>query len=69
QLLNALINEDDINSVFARARAAGVLPYGSFGELYWESQQDEMVPLAEQIRSERKENHSIELNIEFADIT
>lgn len=33
QLLNALINEDDINSVFARARAAGVLPYGSFGEL------------------------------------
>ncbi|BFI52783.1 exodeoxyribonuclease V subunit gamma [Yersinia pseudotuberculosis] len=69
QLLNALIDEDDINSVFARARAAGVLPYGSFGELYWESQQDEMVPLAEQIRSERKENHSIELNIEFADIT
>lgn len=69
QLLNALINEDDITSVFARARAAGVLPYGSFGELYWESQQDEMVPLAEQIRSERKENHSIELNIEFADIT
>ncbi|AHK18208.1 exonuclease V subunit gamma [Yersinia similis] len=69
QLLNALIDEDDINRVFARARAAGVLPYGSFGELYWESQQDEMVPLAEQIRSERKENHSIELNIEFADTT
>ena len=69
QLLNALIDEGDINSVFARARAAGTLPYGSFGELYWESQQEEMVPLAEQIRSERLEYHSIELNIELGDIT
>ncbi|MFA3780145.1 exodeoxyribonuclease V subunit gamma [Yersinia sp. 1652 StPb PI] len=69
QLLNALIDEGDINSVFTRARAAGSLPYGSFGELYWESQQEEMVPLAEQIRSERLEHHSIELNIELGDIT
>ncbi|CNK15502.1 exonuclease V subunit gamma [Yersinia aldovae] len=69
QLLNVLIDEGDINTVFTRARAAGSLPYGSFGELYWESQQEEMVPLAEQIRAERKENHSIELNIEFGAIT
>ncbi|AJJ61351.1 exodeoxyribonuclease V subunit gamma [Yersinia aldovae] len=69
QLLNVLIDEGDINTVFTRARAAGSLPYGSFGELYWESQQEEMVPLAEQIRAERKENHSIELNIEFGATT
>ncbi|EPV3120424.1 exodeoxyribonuclease V subunit gamma, partial [Yersinia enterocolitica] len=69
QLLNALIEESDINTVFTRARAAGNLPYGSFGELYWESQQEEMLPLAEQIRTERKESHSIELNIESGDTT
>lgn len=69
QLLNALIEESDINTVFTRARAAGNLPYGSFGELYWENQQEEMLPLAEQIRTERKESHSIELNIESGDTT
>ncbi|EEQ07420.1 Exodeoxyribonuclease V gamma chain [Yersinia bercovieri ATCC 43970] len=69
QLLNALIDDGDISTVFTRARAAGSLPYGAFGELYWESQQEEMVPLAEQIRTERKESHSIELNIEFGDTT
>ncbi|WP_145530915.1 exodeoxyribonuclease V subunit gamma [Yersinia kristensenii] len=69
QLLNALIEESDINTVFSRARAAGNLPYGSFGELYWESQKEEMVPLAEQIRAERKESYSIELNVEFGNTT
>lgn len=69
QLLNALIEDSDITTVFSRARAAGNLPYGSFGELYWESQQEEMVPLAQQIRGERTESRSIELNIELGDTT
>ncbi|MFI0488689.1 MAG: exodeoxyribonuclease V subunit gamma [Yersinia sp. (in: enterobacteria)] len=69
QLLNVLIDKGDINTVFNRAKAAGSLPYGSFGELYWENQREEMLPLAEQIRAERRENNSIELHVEVGDIT
>ncbi|ENA1755535.1 exodeoxyribonuclease V subunit gamma [Yersinia ruckeri] len=69
QLLNALIDDGDANKVFARARASGELPFGAFGEIYWQGQVEEMALLAEQIRNEQGDADSLELNIVLENIT
>lgn len=74
QLLNALIEGQDCEQLFARIRASGGLPYGSFGEIYWQKQLEDMSELAERVRSERHEHHnpelmgSLELNISLGEI-
>ncbi|CAI0932084.1 exodeoxyribonuclease V subunit gamma [Serratia entomophila] len=65
QLLNTLIDGEDPARLFQRVRAAGGLPFGAFGEIYWQKQQEEMTELAEQVRAERSEGHSLELDIEI----
>ncbi|MFM0808853.1 hypothetical protein, partial [Klebsiella pneumoniae] len=67
-LLNTLIDGDDPERLFQRVRAAGGLPYGAFGEIYWHKQQEEMSELAEQVRAERAESHSLELDIDIAGV-
>ncbi|KGA35836.1 exonuclease V subunit gamma [Pectobacterium brasiliense] len=52
ELLNTLINEGDTEKLYRRARAAGGLPYGAFGEIYWQEQQQEMAQLAARVRDE-----------------
>ena len=68
QLLNALIEEEDTQRLFHHHRAAGVLPYGAFGELFWQTQQEEMAPLAEQVRELRDESRSVEIDLTIADV-
>ncbi|MBJ7221932.1 MULTISPECIES: exodeoxyribonuclease V subunit gamma [unclassified Brenneria] len=52
ELLNTLIAQGDPERLYRRIRAAGGLPYGAFGELYWQAQQQEMSGLAERICAE-----------------
>jgi exodeoxyribonuclease V gamma subunit len=66
QLLNTLIAQQDTTRLFQRVRASGGLPYGAFGEIYWQTQQQEMNPLAQRVRDERQESHSLELDVEIA---
>jgi exodeoxyribonuclease V gamma subunit len=68
QLLNALIEEEDTQRLFNHHRAAGVLPYGAFGELFWQTQQEEMAPLAEQVRELRDESRSVEIDLTVAGV-
>ena len=68
QLLNALIEEEDTQRLFNHHRAAGVLPYGAFGELFWQTQQEEMAPLAEQVRALRAASHSVEIDLTVAGV-
>ncbi|MCW2483429.1 exodeoxyribonuclease V subunit gamma, partial [Candidatus Symbiopectobacterium sp. NZEC135] len=53
QLLNTLIAQEDADELLHRARAAGELPYGAFGELYWQKQRQEMQALADSVSAER----------------
>ena len=68
QLLNTLIEEQDPAQLFTRVRASGGLPYGPFGEIYWQKQLEEMTELAESVRSERQEYGSVELDLSVGDI-
>ncbi|MBU3894547.1 exodeoxyribonuclease V subunit gamma [Serratia rubidaea] len=68
QLLNALIDGDDAAKLYQRIRASGGLPYGAFGEIYWQKQQEEMQDLAAQVREERKTSGSLELDIDVAGV-
>jgi len=68
QLLNTLIEEQDPAQLFTRVRASGGLPYGSFGEIYWQKQLEEMTELADSVRSERQEYGSVELDLSVGDI-
>jgi exodeoxyribonuclease V gamma subunit len=52
--------------LYQRVRASGGLPYGAFGEIYWQKQQEEMAELAERVREQRQENGSLELDIDVA---
>lgn len=66
QLLNTLIEGEDAGKLYQRVRASGGLPYGAFGEIYWQKQQEEMAELAERVREQRQENGSLELDIDVA---
>ncbi|MFI8417463.1 exodeoxyribonuclease V subunit gamma [Serratia sp. NPDC078593] len=68
QLLNALIEGEDAKRLYQRVRASGGLPYGAFGEIYWQKQQEEMAELAARVREEQQESSSLELDLDVAGV-
>lgn len=69
QLLNSLINEQDTQQLFRQIQASGGLPFGAFGELYWQQQVKDLTQLATKIRSELHSHQSMELDLVVGDIT
>ncbi|HBH8986929.1 TPA: exodeoxyribonuclease V subunit gamma [Escherichia coli] len=63
QLLNALVEQDDADRLFRRFRAAGDLPYGAFGEIFWETQCQEMQQLADRVIARRQPGQSMEIDL------
>ncbi|EJE3858153.1 exodeoxyribonuclease V subunit gamma [Escherichia coli] len=63
QLLNALVDQDDAERLFRRFRAAGDLPYGAFGEIFWETQCREMQQLADRVIACRQPGQSMEIDL------
>ncbi|EYD98089.1 exodeoxyribonuclease V, gamma subunit [Escherichia coli 1-110-08_S4_C2] len=63
QLLNALVEQDDAERLFRRFRAAGGLPYGAFGEIFWETQCQEMQQLADRVIACRQPGQSMEIDL------
>ncbi len=74
RLLNSLIEEGDVENEFSRIKAAGGLPFGAFGEIFWQKRLQEMTELAEKVRSEKiewngelsKEGNEIQSSMELA---
>ncbi|WP_369789841.1 exodeoxyribonuclease V subunit gamma [Rouxiella sp. WC2420] len=67
QLLNSLIEEQDPAILFSHTKASGGLPYGSFGEIFWNKQCEDMAELAAIVREERADSSSIELGLTLQD--
>ncbi|WP_247189171.1 exodeoxyribonuclease V subunit gamma [Escherichia coli] len=63
QLLNALVEQDDAERLFRRFRAAGDLPYGAFGEIFWETQCQEMQQLADRVIACSQPGQSMEIDL------
>ena len=63
QLLNALVEQDDAERLFRRFRAAGDLPYGAFGEIFWETQCQEMQQLADRVIACRQPGQSMAIDL------
>lgn len=63
QLLNTLVNGEDPQQLYARHRAAGNLPYGAFGELFWQSQTEEMQEVAAEVSEQRLPAENLEVNL------
>ncbi|EGI6721852.1 exodeoxyribonuclease V subunit gamma [Escherichia coli] len=63
QLLNALVEQDDAERLFRRFRAAGDLPYGAFGEIFWETQCQEMQQLADRVIACLQPGQSMEIDL------
>ncbi len=68
QLLNTLVNGDDPAQLYARHRAAGNLPYGAFGEIFWQSQTEEMQEVAAEVSGQRQPAESWEINLKLGDV-
>lgn len=49
KLVSCIIQKKSIEVLFQESYAAGILPYGSFGKIYWNSQYEQMNNLASQI--------------------
>lgn len=49
KLVSCIIQKKDVEVLYQESYAAGMLPYGSFGRLYWSSQYEQMSTLANQI--------------------
>lgn len=69
QLLNSLVEGGEPESEFIRLKAAGILPYGAFGEIYWQQQYLEMQTLANKIRLEKAAHQSLELIVDTGETT
>ncbi|MEM6162136.1 exodeoxyribonuclease V subunit gamma [Erwinia sp. P6884] len=67
-LLNTLIEGEPSEPLYARQRAAGNLPYGAYGELFWQEQLDEMTGLADRVREQRRDSASREINFSVGGI-
>ncbi|EII4913173.1 exodeoxyribonuclease V subunit gamma [Escherichia coli] len=63
QLLNVLVEQDDAERLFRRFQAAGDLPYGAFGEIFWETQCQEMQQLADRVIACRQPGQSMEIDL------
>lgn len=61
-LLNRLIAGDNRDHIYQRVRAAGTLPFGAFGEIFWQKQYQEMESLADRVRDQRQLSHSMEVD-------
>lgn len=69
ELLNALVEGEDTQRLYALHRAAGNLPYGAFGELFWQAQQEEMQEVAAAVVEQRSEGESWEVSLPLDGVT
>ena len=69
QLLNALVEGEDTQRLYAHHRAAGNLPYGAFGELFWQAQREEMQEVAAEVVTQRSEGESWEVNLQLEQVS
>ncbi|UDG79502.1 RecBCD enzyme subunit RecC [Candidatus Ecksteinia adelgidicola] len=67
QLLNALIEEKNSKLLFQHMHSAGKLPFGFFGEIFWEKQEQEMMELSKKIRLNRSLSKTLEVDIKIDD--
>jgi len=69
QLLNALVEGEDTQRLYTYHRAAGNLPYGAFGELFWQAQRDEMQEVAAEVVTQRSDGESWEVNLQLEQVS
>lgn len=68
-LLNQLVNQQPIDRQFTRLRASGALPYGAFGEWFWQQQQQDMQELAERVIAEKQTVDNLEFSLSLGSVT
>ncbi|SNC58297.1 exodeoxyribonuclease V subunit gamma [Sodalis endosymbiont of Henestaris halophilus] len=69
KLVNTIINGESTQRLFCQVLAAGLLPYGVFGELYWAKQYKEMQELSEKvIIRQLPKTHSLEIDLMLGNI-
>lgn len=66
RLLTMLIKEEDEQAYFQQLKSAGKLPYGAYGELFWQQQCETLLPIAQQVQAQGPlgESQSFTLNID-----
>ncbi|MSE15715.1 exodeoxyribonuclease V subunit gamma, partial [Pantoea agglomerans] len=69
QMLNALVEGEDTQRLYAHHRAAGNLPYGAFGELFWQAQRNEMQEVAAEVVTQRSDGESWEVNLQLEQVS
>ncbi|CUR53395.1 RecBCD enzyme subunit RecC [Serratia symbiotica] len=68
ELLRTMIEGKDYNYIFQREYISGKLPFKSFGKIYWQKQEEDMINLAKKIRSEYNSNYKLKINFKINNI-
>ncbi|BAO00124.1 hypothetical protein HHS_01540 [Candidatus Pantoea carbekii] len=68
QLLNALINNQNVDQLYKYHRTAGNLPYGAFGEIFWKTQVEEMKKIVSNFSTQSQEIENWEVNLQLDNI-
>lgn len=65
-LLDALINQQNMDNLFQHQRLSGCLPSGAFGQLFWQKQYQEMATIADLVKPQLATPQPIEIDILLA---
>ncbi|VFP82108.1 exodeoxyribonuclease V subunit gamma [Candidatus Erwinia haradaeae] len=63
QLLDHLINDKKTDYLYKQVRASGLLPYGSWGDIFWREQEAKMSEIATKIQSYRTKLESRNISL------
>ncbi|CUX96725.1 exodeoxyribonuclease V subunit gamma [Candidatus Doolittlea endobia] len=70
KLVNTLIDGESTDHLFRQVCDAGLLPYGTFGELYWAKQCQDMTRLAEQVQTwQLPKTYSLKVELSLEGVT
>lgn len=68
KLLDILIDNADPQSLYQRYRSAGQLPYGAFGDIFWQQQLADIQPLAQKIQQHYRQSQPLEIDLSMDNI-
>ena len=65
RILDLLVKDENPTPFYQALKASGQLPAKQFGQLFWEQQLDEVIPLAEKVKEHEAQQFDYQIDIEI----
>lgn len=68
RILNLLVKDENPTPFYQALKASGQLPAKQFGQLFWEQQLEEVIPLAEKVKEHEAQQFDYQIDVEIKGI-